>query len=155
MGLCLCDGEGFILKDNVKSRFLILLKSLFFFFESLQILIKRKENSKLVELEVPRCLSSPSGPFSKPTSLKMTFIDFHSMRVILQNEDGGVRERNLPGVTRGIGVPPDPVFLYLFCLLYPETCTLGISRVLCVLVRARVQYTNRSIYVSIHSANIY
>lgn len=72
--------------------------------------------------------SPPSAPFSKPTSLKMTFIDFHSMRVILQNEDGGVRERNLPCVTCGIGVPPYPALLYLFCFLYPETCTLGIIR---------------------------
>lgn len=96
--------KGFVLKDNVKSRLFILLKNLKKK-KSLQILIKRKkEKSKLVELEVPCCLSSPSGPFSKPTSLKMTFIDFHSMRVILQNEDGRVRERNLPGVTRGIGV---------------------------------------------------
>lgn len=56
----------------------------------------------------------------------MTFIDFHSMRVIFQNEDGGVRERNLPCVTCGIGVRPYPVLLYLFCFLYPEICTLGI-----------------------------
>lgn len=66
-----------------------------------------KKKSKLVELEVPHLLLFPSEPFSKPTSLKMTFIDFHSMSVILQNEDGGVRERNLPCVTCGIGVPSD------------------------------------------------
>lgn len=52
----------------------------------------------------------------------MTFIDFHSLRVILQNEDGGVRERNLPCATCGIGVPPYLVLLYLFCFLDPETC---------------------------------
>lgn len=88
----------------------------------------KRKKSKLVELEVPLLRSLPSEPFSKPTSLKMTFIDFHSMRVILQNEDGRVRERNLPCVTCGIGVPPYPVLLYLFCFLYPETCTLGIIR---------------------------
>lgn len=89
---------------------------------------KKKKKPKLVELEVPLLLSPPSEPFSKPTSLKMTFIDFHSMRVILQNEDGGVRDRNLPCVTCGIGVPPYLVLFYLFCFLYPETCTLGIIR---------------------------
>lgn len=82
----------------MNSRLFILLKSLIFF-QSLQIVIKRKRAPKLVELEVPCCLSPPSEPFSKPTSLKMTFIDFHSTRVILQNEDGGVRERNLPAGT--------------------------------------------------------
>ena len=94
----------------------------------LKLTSSHKKKSKLVELEVPLLLSPPAEPFSKPTSLKMTFIDFHSMRVILQNEDGGVRERNLPCVTCGIGVPPYPVLLYLFCFLDPETCTQGIIR---------------------------
>lgn len=105
-------------------------KQTFYFikvFWSLQVLIKKKK-SKLVKLEGPLLLSLPAEAFSKPTSLKMTFIGFHSMRVILQNEDGGVRERNLPCVTCGIGVPLYPVLLYLLCFLNPESCTLGIVR---------------------------
>lgn len=94
----------------------------------LKLTSSHKKKSKLVELEVPLLLSPLAEPLSKPTSLKMTFIDFHSMRVILQNEDGGVRERNLPCVTCGIGVPPYPVLLYLFFFLDPETCTWEIIR---------------------------
>ena len=115
--------RGFLLKGSVGGK-----KQTFYFvkvFWSLQVLIKK---SKLVELEVPLLLSPTAEPFSKPTSLKMTFIDFHSLRVILPNEDGGVRERNLPWATCGIGGPPYLVLLYLFCFLDPETCTLGIIR---------------------------
>lgn len=101
MGL---NAEGIHFERQCEKQTFYLVKELFFKKKLTNSHKKKKEKSKLVELEVPCCLSSPSGPFSKPTSLKMTFIDFHSMRVILQNEDGRVRERNLPGVTRGIGV---------------------------------------------------
>lgn len=122
--VCCILGGCVPLKGTVEKQTFYFVKV----FCSLQVLIKKKKKPKLVELEVPLLLSPPSEPFSKPTSLKMTFIDFHSMRVILQNEDGGVRDRNLPCVTCGIGVPPYLVLFYLFCFLYPETCTLGIIR---------------------------
>ena len=118
----MCRGVPFERECGKKKRQTFYFVKVFW---SLQVLIKK---SKLVELEVPLLLSPPAEPFSKPTSLKMTFIDFHSLRVILQNEDGGVRERNLPCATCGIGVPPYLVLLYLFCFLDPETCTLGIIR---------------------------
>lgn len=115
------------------------------------VLIKK---SKLVELEVPLLLlSSSCRAFFKPTSLKMTFIDFHSLRVILQNEDEGQREKFTLKHLEYRCTPPYLVLLYLFCFLDPETCTLGIIRS-SVSGRNWVQYTNRSIYVHSFSKHL-
>lgn len=114
----------FLLKGSVEKQVFILQG----FLKHTSSYLKKKKSPNWLNLTFPSSFLFLQSLFSKPTSLKMTFIDFHSMRVILQNEHGGVRERNLPCVTCGIGVPLYQVLLYLFCFLYPETCTLGIIR---------------------------